>query len=104
MINTEEKDKLLNLLFSSYQILKNSDSKFANLLYVSYQKINKGEDYKIICSKISGACNHYILQHIHYVPKPVGELNNLVQEISKRYRLKIGSIFNDPLYKILDNL
>lgn len=99
-----EKEKLLKLLFDSYQILKNSDTDFSNLLYEAYQKIENGKDYKIICSRISQICNQYILKHISNIPKPVGELNTLVQEISKRYRLMVGSIFNDALYDVLDKL
>lgn len=105
MINiNKEKDKLLKLLSESYRVLQDSDLQFSNLLCRAYKKINEGEDYKLICFKISRECNSYILKHISCVAKPIGELNNLVQEISKRYALKVGSVFNSSLYDILGDL
>lgn len=94
--------KLLQLLHDSAQVLKTSDPELSDVLADAYQKIENGENYKIVCVRIRGKCNHYVLNHISYVPKPVGELNNLVQEISKQYILIGGSVFNSALYNLFN--
>lgn len=82
---SNKKDEVVTLLHAAYEEVKDTDNDFAKMLLEAYQKIQKGENYKIICSKIALPCNRYVLAHLKNISKNVGKLNTLVQEIRKQY-------------------
>lgn len=82
----EQEKKLLFLLQEVYHEVVTTDQQFANVLLNAYEKIDNGESYKIICTRILGSITAYVMQHDFKVSDNVGKLNQLVSEIAQRYR------------------
>lgn len=82
----EQEQELLVLLQEVYSEVVTTDQQFASVLLDAYEKIDDGESYKIICTRISGRITAYVMKHDFKVSDNVVKLNQLVSEIAQRYR------------------
>lgn len=82
----EQEKELLFLLQEVYSEVVTTDQPFANVLLNAYEKIDNGESYQIICTRILRSITAYVMRHDFKVSDNVVKLNKLVSEIAQRYR------------------
>lgn len=87
-----DKTKLQQLLKNAIIDLKYQDADLAQKLAISDQKIRKGCNAQIECSKISTLISMYLMTHHYHAPKSLIQLQAFVSKIAQDYWGKISPI------------
>ncbi len=82
----------LNIILAQDDIRSNKE--LSDLLILSKKELEKGDEYNLICKKLTKNIDFYLISHNFKAPASILNLHNKIKNGDLKYKSSIGYISN----------